>query len=240
MREYLKYLHKTYPTQGFDAWLKRYPDENDSLGPAYSQISRDYDVLYIPYPTHGDNPVQREDLVHPEDDRSLPVKMRKHPFQSPPFDADTLIVLNDVLPDMKTPVRQNLRPYVPRDKREVRDDRHKEPYVAQEEVSLTPIMESAGVSMTKGIHAQTKKLNEKADEEKAIQDEGIQHKKQTVRGSFENLNQIQLKPNEKEGYHITADNKPSNYPEVGEDVEARKKREDFINRMKEAYGGEKQ
>ena len=95
-------------------------------------------------------------------------------------------------------------------------------------------------TISKGLIAQAKKLNEKADEEKAIQDEGIQHKKQTVRGSFENLNQIQLKPNEKEGYHITADNKPSNYPKVEEDEGARKKREDLINRMRAAYGGEKQ
>ena len=96
------------------------------------------------------------------------------------------------------------------------------------------------ISKDKGLFAQTKDLEAQAEKEKAIQDEGIQHKKQTVRGSFEDLNQIQLKPNEKEGYHITADNKPSNYPKVGEDEEARKKREDLINRMRAAYGGEKQ
>ena len=96
------------------------------------------------------------------------------------------------------------------------------------------------ISKDKGLFAQAKELKEKAEKEKAIQDEGIQHKKQTVRGSFENLNQIQLKPNEKEGYHITADNKPSNYPKAEEDEGARKKREDFINRMRVAYGGGKQ
>lgn len=86
---------------------------------SYEKLAKDYDHIYFPH-AHA-----RKDSI------------QDHRFNNRPIlDTNQVITLNDYLADSKTPTRILQREYVPRDQREVRDDRRTD-YYQEKEVSPT-------------------------------------------------------------------------------------------------------